>query len=216
MKKDSKYRAIIPPNLGWLECKLSDKEMDYLWRCIGNKKQYEAKGGTYDLKDISDWFWTNTLFPSVCEYEDQFGPRIANEVATRCRHPLMLGRWWVNYQKQNQFIPDHDHSGLYSFVIWMKIPYDSKKVGLMHRFSDIATAISPVVNPVAHCGNFQFKYTNTLGDSIPFAYDLNESYEGTMLFFPAKLRHQVYPFYSCDEDRISISGNIVINTSRVV
>jgi len=215
MKKESKYRAIVPPNLGWLEYKLSDKEMDYVWRCIGNKKQDVARGGTYDLKDTGDWFWTNTILPTLLEYENQFGGKISNDVPTKCSHPLVLDRWWVNYQKQNQFNPDHNHSGIYSFVIWMKIPYDSKKEGLLHRFSDITVAISPAVNSVARCGNFQFKYTDTLGDSRPFTYALDESYEGTMVFFPAKLRHQVYPFYNCDEDRISVSGNITMNTSKI-
>ena len=44
-----------------------------------------------------------------------------------------------------------------------------------------------------------------------FDYKLGKEYEGKMLFFPSKLLHQVYPFYNCDEDRISISGNININ-----
>ena len=38
--------------------------------------------------------------------------------------------------------------------------------------------------------------------------------EGTMLFFPSQLDHQVYPFYDCDEERISVSGNIISDTSR--
>ena len=38
--------------------------------------------------------------------------------------------------------------------------------------------------------------------------------EGTMVFFPAQLRHAVYPFYNCDEERISISGNIALNTAK--
>jgi len=28
------------------------------------------------------------------------------------------------------------------------------------------------------------------------------------MIFPAALNHQVYPFYECDEKRVSISGNI--------
>ena len=31
-----------------------------------------------------------------------------------------------------------------------------------------------------------------------------------MLFFPSSLNHAVYPFYDCDEDRVSISGNIMV------
>ena len=36
MKNDIK--AFSPENLGWLEYKLNDKERDYVWRCIKNKK----------------------------------------------------------------------------------------------------------------------------------------------------------------------------------
>ena len=36
---------------------------------------------------------------------------------------------------------------------------------------------------------------------------------GRLLFFPANLRHQVYPFYNCGDDRISISGNICLDTN---
>ena len=45
---------------------------------------------------------------------------------------------------------------------------------------------------------------------------MNPDKEGTMLFFPAKLQHCVYPFYNCDEDRISISGNIKLNTAKLL
>ena len=33
-----------------------------------------------------------------------------------------LNNFWVNYQKQYEFNPLHDHSGIYSFVIFVKIP----------------------------------------------------------------------------------------------
>ena len=37
-----------------------------------------------------------------------------------------------------------------------------------------------------------------------------------MLFFPAQLEHTVYPFYDCDEDRISVAGNIMPDTSKSI
>ena len=39
-------------------------------------------------------------------------------------------------------------------------------------------------------------------------YRLSPKFNGVMLFFPAKLRHCVYPFYETDEPRISIAGNL--------
>ena len=47
-----------------------------------------------------------------------------------------------------------------------------------------------------------------LGTIKHHIYKLDPSMEVMMLFFPAELFHQVYPFYECDEERISISGNI--------
>ena len=44
MNKD-KVRAITPKTIGWVEYKLSDKEMDYVWRCIDNKKENLAASG---------------------------------------------------------------------------------------------------------------------------------------------------------------------------
>ena len=38
--------------------------------------------------------------------------------------------------------------------------------------------------------------------------------EGRMLFFPAWLQHQVFPFYECEEERITISGNIIYNLEK--
>ena len=43
-------------------------------------------------------------------------------------------------------------------------------------------------------GDFEFEYLDSLGDIRNIAYKLSKDYEGTMLFFPAKLRHCVYPF----------------------
>ena len=36
-RKDKSYSDL--PNYGWLEKKLSDEEMEYLWKCIDNRKE---------------------------------------------------------------------------------------------------------------------------------------------------------------------------------
>ena len=38
--------------------------------------------------------------------------------------------------------------------------------------------------------------------------------EGTLLFFPSPLYHSVHPYFDCDEERISVSGNIRLNTAK--
>ena len=38
--------------------------------------------------------------------------------------------------------------------------------------------------------------------------------EGTMLFFPSELKHCVYPFYNCEDDRVSVAGNVQLDTRK--
>ena len=205
-------KPIYPVNLGWLQYKLNTQEMDYVWRCIENKKENTSKtlagniSASYSLMDRGDWFWMNVIRPLVMHYADDFR-NIGKELPITVKHPYCLERWWVNYQKQNEFNPIHHHTGVYSFVIWMKIPYDSRK----QNQKDIArNSNAPLI------GDFQFLYRDMLGGSDNYSYRMNPDLEGTLLFFPAQLDHQVYPFYDCDEERISVSGNITVDSSKRV
>jgi hypothetical protein len=40
---------------------------------------------------------------------------------------------------------------------------------------------------------------------------VDKTFEGKMLFFPATLSHSVNPFYTSDDYRISIAGNIGVD-----
>ena len=205
-------KVIAPPNIGWLEYELNSQEVDYVWRCIENKKKDYKKNlagnisASYELMDRGDWFYLNTIMPLIKTYDEEFG-NLGRKAPVAATHPYHLNNWWVNYQKQNEFNPVHNHSGVYSFVIWMKIPYDSKKQNL----KDIARGSN---NP--QIGNFEFNYLDLLGERVGYDYKMNPNLEGTMLFFPSRLDHQVYPFYDCDEDRISVSGNILLDTSKIL
>ena len=209
-KKDIK--SINPQELGWLEYKLNSQEMDYVWRCIENKKGDEKSklvghvSQSYKLIDRGNWFYINTLKPLIMEYGNEWRNRGRN-FPTNTQHPYYLSKWWVNYQKQTEFNPIHNHAGVYSFVIWMKIPFkweeqNKKDIGRKSNESQIS--------------NFQFVYPNILGELEYHKYQLSSHHEGTMLFFPSQLNHEVYPFYDCDEDRISVSGNLGINTTTQV
>jgi hypothetical protein len=43
---------------------------------------------------------------------------------------------------------------------------------------------------------------------------VDKTFEGKIAFFPSKLSHCVYPFYSSDGIRISISGNIKLDSKK--
>ena len=66
-----------------------------------------------------------------------------------------------------------------------------------------------------HISNFAFNYTNTLGNVSTFAYNMEKEAEGYMVMFPSQIKHQVFPFYENDGERISISGNVTIGDTPV-
>ena len=211
MNKD-RLNVIQPPTLGWLEYKLNSKELDYIWRCVENKKEkligYLAGhiSNSYRLIDRVDWFFMNIISPLIYKYEEKFGAELAS-IPTNQKHPYYMESWWVNYQKQNEFNPLHNHKGVYSFVIWMKIPYNWKR----QNQKDIARKSNG-----PQIGSFQFTYSDILGEMRTHSYNLSSQDEETLLLFPSKLSHQVYPFYDCNEDRISISGNVSLNTMKII
>jgi len=117
------------------------------------------------------------------------------------------GDLWVNYQEKYEYNPLHNHTGLMSFVVWYKIPFkneEEKKVG-------------PGKNKGAQQqnqnGNFYFVTAyGPGGQAREHNFDIDINYEGTIVFFPSNLMHGVYPFYSSDDYRISISGNLYLKT----
>ena len=205
-------KPIHPPNLGWLEKKLSDEEMKRLWKYIDNRGESvkdTLAGHVHESNSLIDedgWFFKNTLLQLICMYDDEFY-NVGDKLPTPNKHPYFLSRMWVNYQKQCEYNPLHDHTGVYSFVIWMKIPTKQEEQDKISFSSEANTKKN---------STFQILYNNILGQPTTITYYMNPECEGTMFFFPSQLQHQVYPFYNCDEDRISISGNILLNTNELL
>ena len=83
----------------------------------------------------------------------------------------------------------------------MKIPYHWKEQNQLPFLDGINEDNKKV-------SNFEFEYLDMLGNIKHYGYRLDPSMEGHMLLFPARLQHTVYPFYNCDDARISIAGNL--------
>ena len=200
-------RAFHPPVYGWLEKDLSQEEINFLWKCVDNEKEVhnsKLAGNIHLSKSLDDpdnWFFKNTLIPLCQVYGDTFG-NVGDTYGFKNFNPYSLVSMWVNYQKKGEFNPLHDHAGVYSFVIWMKIPTEFEEQNQKPFAKD---SKSPSVS------GFQFIYNDILGNLTGQLYQLGKRHEGMMLFFPSKLHHQVYPFFDAEEDRISISGNIGFN-----
>ena len=142
------------------------------------------------------------VFPFVDAYENNYNYFKTVEILTS-NLPFCLDSLWVNFQAKNEFNPMHNHSGVMSFVIWIKIPYS--------RASE--SKASPGYASTRNCsGSFEFQFANILGQIGGQLIDLDQSYENTMILFPSRLNHSVYPFFSSDEYRISVAGNIYLKS----
>ena len=147
--------------------------------------------------------YTQDLLALACiEYDKTFNYLSTLDFCTQdC--PLILDRLWVNFQKNYEFNPLHNHAGVFSFVLWIDIPYDrdcEKKY-----FKDVPESKS-------RCGFFEFSYIDNFGTIQSEQIALDKTFNNKGILFPSGLSHQVYPFFSSDEYRISVSGNFKIFT----
>ncbi len=112
---------------------------------------------------------------------------------------LRLTDLWVNFQRKHEFNPVHTHTGVLSFVIWVKIPYDLEE----------EKKVFPVVsNSDPRTSKFTFHYNNILGQMRNYSLNVDKSFEGNIALFPSHLNHSVNPFYTSDDFRISVAGNL--------
>jgi len=205
------------PNVGAIEGQLPKDIVDNLWKLIEESKKQpddmkpELAGNISSSirldsnSPLIEDFVTNVIGSFIQQNIDSFGPPW--RVTMKEGQGWNLESLWVNFQRKHEFNPPHDHSGVYSFVIWMQIPTsyaEQKKLPICANS-----------NADNHISNFTFSYTNTLGKVSTFAYNMEKEAEGYMVMFPAQMLHQVFPFYENDGERISISGNVTIGDTPV-
>ena len=100
---------------------------------------------------------------------------------------------WINYQRQFDFNPPHDHDGKLSFVIYLSIPDKLKEENEAYK----GKSCGP--------GGIQFMYGEGPRNAVTYMSYFPK--EGDMFIFPAWLKHWVSPFNS-DCVRVSVSGNV--------
>jgi len=120
--------------------------------------------------------------------------------------PFKLNDLWVNIQSKHEFNPNHAHLGVLSFVIWIKIPF---------LIEDELVESPGIYSNKNVAGNFEFSGTNILGQIISYNIPVDKTYEGKIIMFPSKMSHCVYPFFSSDSERITVSGNIVLRSKKI-
>jgi len=236
MDRPAKYQNNSQPNMPWLDLHSTEETINYLWEFINRpivEQKYtptenlpftkhidprhisdtDASGNLagniskskwiYDNKD--NWFYENVLKDCAENLYFRNWYNYYNvHIATTIPPPkFTLIEMWVNYQKQHEFNPPHahGHEAVFSFVVFMRIPTYWKE---QH-------ALSVSKNSTMACASdFQFILTNTGENVSTIEVPLSPEDEGRILFFPAQMMHQVFPFYECEEERITISGNIIL------
>ena len=208
--------------------KLPKDMIDYLWECIdvAKKKKICHKkklagyiSRSYQLEDpqnliIENLF--NVVFnqvdnPKMFNFINEEVISIIRKTGVQNNQVLLKPRLddlWVNFQKKGEFQPTHDHSGIFSFVIWMDIPY--------HWKDEAKLPFARPNNEHPPGGNFAFLCPNDNSRSVfDYIIEMSPEMNGYCCFFPSDLCHHVYPFYTSDKERISISGNIKFKGNAV-
>jgi len=131
---------------------------------------------------------------------------LANEYHKYSKENEQYPNWkikdlWINFQKKYEHNPLHSHSGDLSFVLWITIPYDLNEELSLPNCKNSNSPSNSL---------FEFICTDFLGRISSNKINVDKSYEGTIIMFPSALFHTVHPFYTSDNYRISMAGNLVV------
>lgn len=171
-----------------------------------NKFNNRLAGHIQEQYNYSEWPYNVASFitrqaymPELLHFHDSLKIFKPDE-----KRKLELESLWINLQKKYEFNPAHDHSGAFSFIIFLNIPYDiNEELKYFPQSSLKHNQTSCLV----------FTVLNSYGKFQDLTIKVDKSFENKMLIFPAALRHTVYPFYTSDDYRITVSGNIFFKHS---
>ena len=181
---------IHPQNQFWLEKPVEPEMMDYI--------KSQIKLAKHDYRDQLVGHITSSLkLPDEELKLTKYIEHASKELDYLEDTQFKMNDMWVNFQKKHEFNPVHTHRRKLSFVIWVEVPY---------TYEDECNSLAAQgVAELPCAGCFEFLYITTLGMIDRFTYPPTEN---TLLIFPAQLPHLVYPFYTSDGIRVSISGNL--------
>ena len=105
---------------------------------------------------------------------------------------IWLATLWINFMKQGEYNPPHNHEGAFSFVLYLQVPEELKKEDRAFE----GQGSGP--------GTISFMYGEDQ-KNVRTAHGVDPALN-ELWIFPASLKHTVPPFKS-DVERISVSGN---------
>lgn len=197
-----KTTKINPPNYGFIDVTLDDSHIDYLYSLI---EKYEPEGSPqqWPLIDDDNRFQEEVLNKAVKEYIDEWG--FPEKLKMTHVHGLTFQKFWVNKTGKGEYQALHNHDGVFSFVAWLNIPYAS----------EVEQCVPNTMHPEA--GDFILTYTDIVGRTRKMNWKIDKQHnEGHLLLFPSDCYHAVYPHFLTDEKRISVAGDILLNSLSCV
>tara|TARA_B100000424_G_C22930742_1_gene495160 strand:+ start:781 stop:1461 length:681 start_codon:yes stop_codon:yes gene_type:complete len=111
---------------------------------------------------------------------------------------VKLKQLWLNSMGKGNYQPLHVHAGLFSFVVYVSIPYTlAEEHKLNYGVTDYKNknGCTEFIDPFTH-------------DSITLPVETK--LEQNIALFPSWITHTVYPFKS-DVRRVTVSGNIYLD-----
>ena len=205
MTNNIEWNSFLLPNIPLYDVKLPDGIVNRLWSYV-DKSEIRCNDSlagniaeSYHLVDDDDYFFNTVLKPVSLRYISENPSMGYLQSNHRSSEDICLNKFWVNYQYKTEFNPMHIHTGIISFVIWLKIPTEAEE---QHNLPIAKNSNTPSAS------DFSFAYSDIIGNIQSYQIQLSPKDNGLMMVFPASLNHQVYPFYECDKKRVSISGNV--------
>ena len=197
------------PNLGWLhvECPVEFRHniREEIDEATGTDVRNSLAGqitASYDLPRLrTSGPFRLFLQQLAATYDDTWPVHKSHVERHYGEMVLELGECWCNFQERHQFHPLHDHNGVFSFVIWIQVPFFA-----LDEEKQFAEANRP------NASQFGFTYQDVLGKTHNSLVPVDKHWEWQMAFFPSGLFHQVHPFYSSNAFRISVSGNLALQS----
>ena len=111
---------------------------------------------------------------------------------------LKLKELWLNSMGKGNYQPIHTHAGLFSFVVYVSIPYTLDEEHKLNNGIEVAKNKNG-------CTEFLDPFSN---DSVTLPVETK--LEQHIALFPSWVTHLVYPFKS-DVRRVTVSGNIYLD-----
>jgi hypothetical protein len=193
-------RNVDLPSTGVVACKLSNEEIEPLWHEARDIQRDFAQAQPYNNNLMGNIRHEYKLESCINHIE-----KLAIDLSQHYRYfvnepdrGLYLAGAWINFQRKYEFNPPHNHDGVMVVVIYLQVPYT--------REQELAASGVPRDKNMA--GTFVFQYVAPDGRIASQSLEIDRSWENVMIMFPAWMLHSVYPFYTSDDFRISVSGNL--------